>query len=94
MVDEAVLRGEIKQLIVSTLHLEGIEAASIGDDQQLFGGGLGLDSVDALELMVAIEKQYGIHIEADDVDRAAFRSATTLARMVAAQLEHARPASP
>ena len=93
MVDEAALRGEIKQLIVSTLHLEGIDPASIGDDQQLFGGGLGLDSVDALELMVAIEKAYEIKIEADDVDRAAFRSATTLARLVASQIEQARPTS-
>jgi acyl carrier protein len=93
MVDEATLRDEIKQLIVSTLHLEGIDAASIGDDQQLFGGGLGLDSVDALELMVAIEKAYEIKIEADDVDRAAFRSATTLARLVASQIEQARPTS-
>lgn len=94
MVDEQALRGEIKRLIVETLHLEGVEAASIGDEQQLFGGGLGLDSVDALELMVAIEKRYGIHIEADDVDRSAFRSATTLARMVAGQLEQARAARP
>jgi len=94
MVDEKALRGEIKQLIVSTLHLEGTDAASIGDDQQLFGGGLGLDSVDALELMVAIEKAYSIHIEADDVDRAAFRSATTLARLVASQLEQAPPTNP
>lgn len=92
MVDEAVLRDELKQLIVTTLHLEGVEAASIGDDQQLFGGGLGLDSVDALELMVAIEKHYGIKIEADDVDRTAFRSAASLARMVAEQLAQARPA--
>ncbi len=92
MVDEAVLRDELKHLIVTTLHLEGVDAASIGDDQQLFGGGLGLDSVDALELMVAIEKQYGIKIEADDVDRTAFRSAATLARMVAEQLAQVRPA--
>jgi acyl carrier protein len=92
MVDEAVLRDELKHLIVATLHLEGVDAASIGDDQQLFGGGLGLDSVDALELMVAIEKKYGIKIEADDVDRTAFRSAATLARMVAEQLAQVRPA--
>jgi acyl carrier protein len=91
MVDEAALRNELKLLIVDTLHLEGVDATSIGDDQQLFGGGLGLDSVDALELMVAIEKQYGFRIEADDLDRTAFRSATTLARMVASQLELARP---
>lgn len=91
MVEEAALRSELKQLIVSTLRLEGVDAASIGDDQQLFGGGLGLDSVDALELMVAIEKEYGIKIEADDVDRTAFRSATTLARMVSSLLEQTRP---
>jgi len=89
MSDEASLRDELKHLIVSTLHLEGVDAASIGDEQQLCGGGLGLDSVDALELMVAIEKQYGIKIEADDLDRTAFRSATTLARMVAGQLAQA-----
>lgn len=87
MVDEATLRKEIKELIVTALHIEGVDAASIADDQQLFGGGLGLDSVDALELIVAMEKAYGIRIEADDVDRAAFKSATTLARMVAGQLQ-------
>lgn len=91
MVDELTLRNELKRLIVNTLRLEGIEPASIGDDQLLFGGGLGLDSVDALELMVAIEQEYDIKIEADDVDRSAFRSATTLARMLAGLLEGSRP---
>ena len=87
MLDDAARCDEIKQLIVTALHIEGIEAASITDDQQLFGGGLGLDSVDALELIVALEKKYGIRIEADDVDRAAFKSVKTLAQMVAGQLE-------
>jgi len=86
MVDEASVRDNLKRLIVATLNLEGVEPASIGDDQPLFGSGLGLDSVDALELMVAVEKQYGFKVDTSEIDRAAFASVATLARMVVGQV--------
>ena len=89
MVDETDLRARLKRLIISTLNLEGVEPASIGDDQPLFGSGLGLDSVDALELMVAIEKEYGLKLSAHEADRAAFASVSALARMVLGELEKA-----
>ncbi len=84
--DEKTLRSEIKSLIVSTLHLEGVDPASIQDDGPLFGEGLGLDSVDALELMVAIEKRYGLKLQAHQADRSAFASVSALAGMVQGEL--------
>lgn len=54
---------EIKQLIISSLELEDITADEIGDDESLFGEGLGLDSIDALELGVALQKKYGVKLE-------------------------------
>jgi len=90
MVDEASVRDNLKRLIVQTLNLEGVDPASIGDDQPLFGSGLGLDSVDALELMVAVEKEYGIKVDTNEVDRTAFESVTTLARMIAGQMGQAK----
>jgi acyl carrier protein len=58
----AALRTELKALMVETLMLQ-VSAAEIGDEQPLFGpGGLGLDSVDALQLVVALDKNYGFKI--------------------------------
>ena len=91
MADENALREALKRLIVDTLNLEGVEPASIGDEQALFGSGLGLDSVDALELMVAVEKEFGMRIEIGEVDRSAFGSVAALARMVAGNLRPAQP---
>ena len=63
MVDRAELSSNLKRLIVESLNLEGMRPEGIADDAPLFGQGLGLDSVDALELVVAIEKEYGISIK-------------------------------
>ena len=79
-----LLHQEIKTLIVSTLALEGVTPESIGDDLPLFGEGLGLDSIDAIELGVAIRKSYGISIDAESDDpRRHFASVNTLAAFVA-----------
>ena len=86
MIDGPELRSSLKRLIVETLNLEGVEPQSIADEQPLFGSGLGLDSVDALELMVAIEKQFGIRIETGELDRSAFASVAALARLVSSQM--------
>jgi acyl carrier protein len=87
MADAVALREEIKDLIVRTLNLEDVDVASIDDNQPLFGAGLGLDSVDALELVVALEKRYGVKLEAHEVDRNAFGSVASLATLVAQLLE-------
>ncbi|VVN37844.1 Acyl carrier protein [Pseudomonas fluorescens] len=80
------LKHEIKQLIIDALGLEDISAQDIGDDQTLFGEGLGLDSVDALELGLAIQKKYGIKIDADAKDnRNHFSNVASLAAFVTAK---------
>ncbi len=82
----SVTAADIKQLIVESLNLDGVSPESIEDDAPLFGEGLGLDSVDALEMVVAIEKKYGIKIQSQDVGREAFASAAALAGFVRSRL--------
>lgn len=82
----STLQLEIKNLIIEALGLEDISPADIGDDLTLFGDGLGLDSVDALELGLAIQKRFGIKIDADAKDtRKHFASVASLAAFVSAQ---------
>jgi len=59
---------ELAELIVSALNLEGVNPGSIDPDAQLFGAGLGLDSIDALELALEISKRYGVQLKAEDED--------------------------
>lgn len=80
------LTDEIKQLIITALDLEDITPADIDPDAPLFGDGLGLDSIDALELGVAIQKRYGVKLEATSSDtRQHFYSVATLADFVQSQ---------
>jgi acyl carrier protein len=72
----------IKRLIVENLHLDGITPESIDVHTPLFGEGLGLDSVDALELVVALEKEFGIKIKSSEMDRQVFASVATLSAFV------------
>jgi acyl carrier protein len=83
MVADAALRSHLKRLIVQSLHLEGLTPEDIVDDAPLFGDGLGLDSVDALELVVALEKEYGLRIQSHEVDKSVFASVANLAAFVA-----------
>ena len=70
---------------MNTLELEDIEPSSIGDDEALFGEGLGLDSIDALELGIALQKSYGVAIDEEDESLSEyFRSARSLATFVEA----------
>jgi acyl carrier protein len=62
------LEQEIARLLVETLHLEDIAAEQIDPQERLFGEGLGLDSLDMLELSMAIEQKYGIKLRSDDPD--------------------------
>ncbi|MGA5587813.1 phosphopantetheine-binding protein [Pseudomonas siliginis] len=82
----ASLVRDIKLLIIDALGLEDISPEDIDDEQTLFGEGLGLDSVDALELGLAIQKKYGIKIDADAKDtRNHFTNVASLAAFVTAK---------
>jgi acyl carrier protein len=83
MDNSATLKQDIKRLMVENLMLQ-ITPQEIGDDQPLFGpGGLGLDSVDALQLVVALDKTYGLKIPDPERARKVLQSITTMAEAVA-----------
>lgn len=76
----------VKKLIIEALKLEDIAAEEISSDEPLFGSGLGLDSIDALELGVAIRRQYGIKFETvNDEVKAHFANVRSLARFIDTQ---------
>jgi acyl carrier protein len=72
----------LKKMIIDTLRLEDVTVAEIENDAPLFREGLGLDSIDALELVVAIEKTFNVIIEDEDVGRKAFASVMALAKFI------------
>lgn len=77
------LEQEIARLLVETLHLEGVAAEQIDPLQPLFEKGLGLDSLDMLEISLAIEQTYGIKLRSDDPDnKTIFASLRSLAEHV------------
>ncbi len=80
------VRDRIKKLIVEGLHLEGLTPEAIGDDDALFGDAFGLDSIDALELVVGLEKEFKITIESDEAGKETFASVSTLAELVQKKL--------
>ncbi|WP_426507808.1 phosphopantetheine-binding protein [Serratia proteamaculans] len=81
-----LLSNEIKQLIIDTLNLEGMTPEEIDAEAPLFGDGLGLDSIDALELGLALKNRYGVVLSAESQDmRQHFYSVETLAKFVSAQ---------
>lgn len=83
------LEQEIKQLIIDSLRLENVKAQDIDSSAPLFVEGLGLDSIDALELAMAVRKKYGVKTQADDAQNAKiFASVKSLAAYVA---EHRQP---
>ena len=85
----ADLERELKELIVSALNLKDIAPDDIESDEPLFGKGLGLDSIDGLELGVAIRKKYGIKVQGSkDEIRAIFETVRSIARYLAAQESH------
>lgn len=80
------LEHDIKELIISSLGLEDVRPDDIESDQPLFGDGLGLDSIDALELGLALQKRYGVSMSADSEQvRQHFASVNALAAFVAAE---------
>ncbi len=82
MSEVATTSDRIKRLIVDSLHLEGMRPEMIEDEAPLFGEGLGLDSVDALELVVALEKEFDIKIKSQEIGREVFSSVSTLSEFI------------
>ncbi len=79
------LHQELKQLIVESLQLEDIDPTTISDTDALFGAGLALDSIDALELATAIARKYDVKVSQDEETRNAFRSVNHLAEFIQAK---------
>ena len=80
------LKQEIKELIISSLELEDVKPENIKDDAPIFGTGLGLDSIDALELGVAIKKKFGVKLSAENEDsKKHFASVNALAEFILAE---------
>ena len=81
------LKQEIKQLIIDSLGLEDLTPADIGDEEALFGdSGLGLDSVDALELGLAVQKHFGFQLDGESQElRDSFANVSTLVAFVQKQ---------
>lgn len=81
MVNEELIN-ELKGHIINALHLENITPDDIENDAPLFGDGLGLDSIDALELIVMLEKKYGIRIANPAEGKSIFKSVNSIAEYV------------
>lgn len=75
---------ELKQQIIKALNLEDVSCEDIDNEAPLFGEGLGLDSIDALELIVLLEKRYGIKLTDPTQGKAIFKSVNTMAQYIAA----------
>jgi len=78
--EELILK--IKEQVIEVLNLEDVEPDDIDTDAPLFGDGLGLDSIDALELIVLLEKQYGLKIEDPKDGKKIFYSIRTIAEYI------------
>ena len=76
------LKSELKSKIVEVLNLEDISVEEIKDNDALFGDGLGLDSIDALELIVMLDKDYGIKLTDPKEGKVIFESIDTMAKYI------------
>ncbi len=77
------LLNEVKQLIIDALRIEGMTPDQIETDAPLFGEGLGLDSIDALQLVVAMEKNYGVVVPDAATGTKVFQSVRSMAEYIA-----------
>jgi acyl carrier protein len=84
------LNVRLKHLIVTTLKLEDVDPAELRDDEPLIGSGLNLDSIDALELVVTLEKEFGIKIGSSEESRQALASVAQLAQFIRARADPGR----
>ena len=76
------LTEELKLLIIEALNLEGIQPEDIDDAAPLFGSGLGLDSIDALELLMILDKHFGIKFANREESKAVFASINTMVNYI------------
>ena len=80
------LKKQIKELIINSLELEDMKPENIKDSEPIFGEGLGLDSIDALELGIALKKKFGVKFSAENADnRRHFASVDALAAYITAE---------
>ena len=80
--DLAEIRAKLKELLISNLNMEGVTADRIKDDDALFGEGLGLDSLDAVEIVVILQRHFGVEVKDMEKGREIFRSVNTLANYI------------
>jgi acyl carrier protein len=80
------LKRKLKELLIERLKFEDMTPDDIGDDDALFAGGLGLDSIDALEIVVMLETEFGIKVKNESAARDNFRSVASLAAFVEQRL--------
>ncbi len=85
------LKRKLKELLIERLKIEDMTPDDIGDDEPLFAGGLGLDSIDALEIVVMLESEFGIKVKNETTARDSFRSISTLANYVEQKLAQELP---
>jgi acyl carrier protein len=76
------LKHRLKELLIERLKFEDMTPEDIADDDPLFEGGLGLDSIDALEIVVMLESEFGLKIKNESSARESFRSIATLAQFI------------
>ena len=76
------IRAKLKELLVSNLNIEGVSPEQIKDDDALFGEGLGLDSLDAVEIVVILQRHFGVEVKDMEKGREIFRSVNTLANYI------------
>lgn len=76
------LKLELKEKIIKILNLEDVTPADVNDDDALFGDGLGLDSIDALELIVMLDKEYGIKLSDPKEGKSIFQSIESMAAYI------------
>lgn len=80
--EQSELRTKLKELLIERLNFEDMSPSDIGDEEPLFGDGLGLDSIDALEIVVMLESEFGIKVRNESSARENFRSIASLAEFV------------
>jgi acyl carrier protein len=85
------LKRRLKELLIERLKFEDMTPDDIPDEDPLFAGGLGLDSIDALEIVVMLESEFGIKVKNEGSARDSFRSISTLAEFVGSKLAQEQP---